>query len=133
MSCGFLDKTASGVSVPIDPMASLPLLHIGKIMVLKSSLVYPKTFNLVSKFSFSFGDFFTLYGILLSGKIFDFTHLLYGYFFTIEFFISSSSTILPSFILTKNILPGSSLPCILIFSGSISTTPVSDDIITYPS
>ena len=34
---------------------------------------------------------------------------------------------------TKNIFPGSNLPWDLIFLGSISTTPVSEDIITYPS
>ena len=39
----------------------------------------------------------------------------------------------PSSISTRNILPGSSLPCRNMFSGSISITPVSDDITTYPS
>ena len=34
---------------------------------------------------------------------------------------------------TRNIFPGSSLPCDNTFLGSISTTPVSDDITTYPS
>ena len=35
--------------------------------------------------------------------------------------------------LTRNIFPGSSLPCDKTFLGSISTTPVSEDITTYPS
>ena len=35
--------------------------------------------------------------------------------------------------LTRNIFPGSSLPCISTFAGSISKTPVSEDITTYPS
>ena len=34
---------------------------------------------------------------------------------------------------TKNIRPGSNLPCFSMFFGSISNTPTSEDITTYPS
>ena len=132
-SCGRLDKIASGVSEPIDPIDSLPFLHIGIIMVLKSSFVYPKILSRVSKLIFSSGVLLPVYGILLKGRTLSFTHFLYGCLLTISFLISSSSTILPAFISTKNIFPGSSLPCFSIFSGLISITPVSDDITTYPS
>ena len=102
-------------------------------MVLKSSLVYPKIFNRVSNPIFSSGVLFPVYGTLLSRKIFSLIHFLYGFLLTISFLISSSSIILPAFISTRNIFPGSSLPCFSMFSGLISMTPVSDDITTYPS
>ena len=35
--------------------------------------------------------------------------------------------------LTKNIRPGSNLPCFSTFVGSISSTPTSEDITTLPS
>ena len=71
--------------------------------------------------------------MFLRGNKLFFNHFLYGYFFTTSILISSSSIILPSSILTKNILPGSNLPCFKMLSGLISRTPVSEDIITYPS
>ena len=38
----------------------------------------------------------------------------------------------PAFISTKNILPGSNLPCLTTFSGLMFKTPISDDITTFP-
>ena len=35
--------------------------------------------------------------------------------------------------LTKNIRPGSRRPCFTTLAGSISSTPASEDITTYPS
>ena len=40
--------------------------------------------------------------------------------------------ILPSFMSTKNIFPGSNLPCSFTSSGATSTTPISEDIIKLP-
>ena len=50
-----------------------------------------------------------------------------------SFLTSASSTMHPRSVSIKNILPGSSLPEILISAGSISRTPTSEDITTNPS
>ena len=52
------------------------------------------------------------------------------YTVTKDGYVVMSSMIRPSSMSTKNIRPGSSLPCCETFAGSISITPVSEDITT---
>ena len=102
-------------------------------MVFKSSCVYPNTTCLLSNVSSLcfIGPFFA--GISAKCTKFLSNHFLYGCLVTISALISSSLIIRPWFISTKNIFPGSKRPCFSMFLGSKSITPVSEDIITYPS
>ena len=65
MSCGRCDKTAMGVSDPIEPIGSFAVFPIGRIMVFISSRVYPKTDFLFSRGASPKNKGQSLYGMSL--------------------------------------------------------------------
>ncbi len=127
------ERTASGVSLPIDPTASSALRASGASMTVMSSCAYPNRSCRRRSGSVGAGGGMRGAGRSDRCRTFSSYQRAYGRCPAMRAFSSSSGTIRPSARSTRKSFPGCRRPLRTIVSGGSGSTPVSEASTTQPS